>query len=103
MLITEKVWAINSNDPFQDYQILMKELHLYDPFLDKKPHLIVLSKMDTIPEKDKNEMLNMLMNEFETKLHEHVYAISSISGENLDKLKRTLFGMIKKYDQEVDL
>ncbi|MCF7793885.1 MAG: GTPase ObgE [Candidatus Cloacimonetes bacterium] len=91
---------INSNDPFQDYQVLKKELHMYDPFLDKKPHLIVLSKMDTLPEEDKNEMLKLLTREFETNLHEHVYSISSTSGENLNKLKRTLFEMIRKVDKE---
>ncbi len=91
---------INSNDPFQDYQVLKKELHMYDPFLDKKPHLIALSKMDTLPDEDKNEMLKLLTREFEEKLHEHVYSISSISGENLGNLKRTLFEMIKKYDKE---
>lgn len=93
---------INSNDPFHDYQVLKKELHMYDPFMDKKPHLIVLSKMDTLPEEDKNDMLKLLTREFETKLHEHVHSISSISGENLNILKRTLFEMIKKVDKEVE-
>lgn len=93
---------MNSNDPFYDYQILKKELHLYDPFLDKKPHLIVLSKTDTINPDDKKELLKILTNEFESKFHEHIFTISSITGENLEKLKRTLFEMIKKNDQEVE-
>ena len=42
---------INSNDPFDDYQVLKKELHTYDPYLDKKKHMIVLSKLDTVTEK----------------------------------------------------
>ncbi len=87
---------INSNDPFDDYQVLKKELHLYDPYLDKKPHIIVLSKMDTIPEEDKEEFLNLLKNEFETKLRERVISISSISGENLNVLKKHLFNILKQ-------
>ena len=90
---------MNSSDPFYEYQILKKELHQYDPYLDKKPHLIVLSKMDTIPEEDKEELLNILKNEFEIKLHEHIISISSISGENLNKLKTQLFEMIKEINK----
>ncbi|MCD4796817.1 MAG: GTPase ObgE [Candidatus Cloacimonetes bacterium] len=87
---------INSVDPFNDYQVLKKELHLYDPYLDKKPHLIVLSKMDTIPDEDKIEFLNLLKNEFETKLREQIISISSISGENLKVLKKHLFNILKQ-------
>ncbi|MCK4654854.1 MAG: GTPase ObgE [Candidatus Cloacimonetes bacterium] len=90
---------MNSSDPFYEYQILKKELHQYDPYLDKKPHLIVLSKMDTIPEEDKEELLNILKNEFEIKLHEHIISISSISGENLNILKTQLFEMIKEINK----
>ncbi len=93
---------MNSNDPFYDYQVLKKELHLYDPYLDKKPHLIVLSKTDTIDPDDKKELLQILTDEFESKFHENIYPISSITGENLNKIKRLLFEMIKKYDKEVE-
>ena len=93
---------MNSNDPFYDYQVLKKELHLYDPYLDKKPHLIVLSKTDTIDPDDKKDLLEILKNEFENKFHENIYPVSSITGENLNKMKRLLFEMIKKYDKEVE-
>ncbi|MDO9576562.1 MAG: GTPase ObgE [Candidatus Cloacimonadales bacterium] len=93
---------MNSNDPFYDYLTLKKELHLYDPYLDKKPHLIVLSKTDTIDPDDKKELLVILKNEFESKFHENIFTISSITGENLTKMKRMLFEMIKKYDKEVE-
>ncbi len=87
---------INSNDPFMDYQILKKELHLYDPYLDKKPHSIVLSKFDSIEEKDKTVIVSRLKSEFDQKLHEHIFPISSVSGENLDKMKMVLFNLIKE-------
>jgi GTP-binding protein len=92
---------VNSNEPFNDYQVLKKELHLYDPYLDKKPHLIVLSKMDTVPQEDKEDLLEILKNEFESKLHENIFSISSVSGENLVQMKRQLLEMIKKFDEEI--
>jgi len=84
---------MNSNNPLKDYQILQKELHLYDPHLDKKPHLIALSKLDTNNEKD--ELLTLLKDDFESKLHENIIPISAISKENLAELKFTLHKIIK--------
>jgi len=89
---------INSNDPFNDYQTLKKELHLYDPYLDKKPHFIVLSKIDSIEEKDKLDLASLLKNEFDQKLHEQIFPISSVSGENLNELKRILFNLIREFE-----
>jgi GTP-binding protein len=89
---------INSNDPFDDYQVLKKELHLYDPYLDRKKHLIVLSKIDTIRPEDKDDLLELLKNEFETKLQENIVTISSVSGENLTPLKQQLYILIQQQD-----
>ena len=93
---------INSDTPFEDYQILKKELHLYDPLLDKKPHLVALSKIDLIPEEDKKDMLEMLKNEFRKKMHERILPISSVTGENLNELNRFLFQAVKNFEQETE-
>ncbi len=90
---------INTNNPYHDYQCLKKELHLYDPYLDKKDHLIALSKIDTIPADDKEDLTDLLRKEFEKKLHESIIPVSSITSENLDKLIKTLFNMVKKSDE----
>lgn len=87
---------VNSISPAQDYNILKKELHMYDPYLDKKPHLIALNKVDTIPNKDKEEMLKMIKTEFKQNSHENFIAISSISGENIPQLKQNLWKIIKQ-------
>ncbi|RLC49133.1 MAG: GTPase ObgE, partial [Candidatus Cloacimonadota bacterium] len=89
---------IDSDTPFEDYQILKKELHLYDPLLDKKPHFVALSKIDLIPEEDKENLLSLLKDEFQKKMHERILPISSVSGENLQELKRLLFQIIKEYE-----
>ena len=91
---------IDSANPFNDYQVLKKELHLYDPYLDKKPHLIALSKIDTIPEEEKDEFYKLLRNEFETKLHENIISISSVSGENMRELIVKLHQILAKLDKE---
>jgi GTP-binding protein len=93
---------VNSDDPFQDYQVLKKELHMYDPYLDKKDHLIVLSKLDTIPEAERDETLQLLKQEFETKLHEQIFTVSAVSGLGIKKLRRDLFEMVKKSEAEVE-
>ncbi|MDP8269270.1 MAG: GTPase ObgE [Candidatus Tenebribacter davisii] len=91
---------IDSADPFNDYQMLKKELHLYDPYLDKKQHLIALSKMDIIPQDDKEEFYILLRNEFETKLHENIIAISSVSGENIRDMIVKLHQILVKLAKE---
>jgi DNA polymerase III delta prime subunit len=57
--------------------------------------------MDTVPQEDKEDLLEILKNEFESKLRENIFSISSISGENLVQMKRQLFEMIKKFDEEI--
>ncbi|PID28447.1 MAG: GTPase ObgE [Candidatus Cloacimonadota bacterium] len=91
---------VESIDPFKDYQILKKEVHLYDPYLDQKPHLIALTKIDKIPEEDRQEMLNMIKTEFETKLRENITAVSSVADLNLKKLKFDLFDLVKKENEK---
>ncbi len=91
---------VNSINPFDDYQVLKKELHLYDPYLDKKPHVIVLSKIDTVPENEKADLVRIMKGEFEEKLHEQISPISSVSGENIKEMKKKLFEILKKYDKE---
>jgi len=78
---------ISSQNLYQEYLILKKELHQFDIYLDKKPHLIVFSKQDLITEKSLKELENFssvpTMN------------ISSVTGENIKKLVHKLFEMVE--------
>jgi GTP-binding protein len=89
---------INEEDPFDQYEVLRNELLTHDPMMDKKPHLIALSKLDTLPEEIVIEKVEKLKNEFSSKLDEKIMAISSVSTKNLDKLKRKLFTIIRRED-----
>jgi len=89
---------INDIDPYEQYQVLRKELHQHDPMMDKKPHLIVLSKLDTLPQDEVEDVIKMFTSEFNDKLREEIISISSVANKNLDILKRKLFNIIKEED-----
>lgn len=86
---------INSLDAIDEYQTLKKELHLYDPHLDKKPHLIGLSKIDTLPESERDEMISIIQAEFEQKMMEKPFAISSVTGINMKQMIHALYQKTK--------
>ncbi|MBI9031303.1 GTPase ObgE [bacterium] len=90
---------INDEDPLNQYEVLRNELINHDPMMDKKPHLIALSKLDTLTKDSVDEIINKLKKEFSSKLDEEIMAISSVSTKNLDKLKRRLFNIIKREDE----
>jgi len=48
---------INTPDPVEAFRVLRSELFLYDSFMDKKPWLVVISKLDTLDEEQRAERL----------------------------------------------
>jgi GTP-binding protein len=66
-------------DPYEDYQIINNELKEYGFALDKRPQIIVASKMD---EEGANEKLKKL----EKQIGKEIIPISAITEENIDKL-----------------
>ncbi|HNX00174.1 MAG TPA: GTPase ObgE [Candidatus Cloacimonadota bacterium] len=87
-----------NQDPSETYKILKTELHLYDPYLDKKPHLIVLSKVDTIPEEERKETLKAIKASFPANIRKHIMSISSVTHYQLTELKTKLYEMIHEND-----
>ena len=66
-------------DPFEDYQIINNELKEYGFALDKRPQIIVASKMD---EEGADEKLKKL----EKQIGKEIIPISAITEDNIDKL-----------------
>ncbi|MBR5997370.1 MAG: GTPase ObgE [Bacilli bacterium] len=66
-------------DPYEDYQIINNELKEYGFALDKRPQIIVASKMD---EEGANEKLKRL----EKQIGKEIIPISAITEDNIDKL-----------------
>lgn len=90
---------INDADPVNQYEVLRNELITHDPMMDKKPHLIALSKIDTQTEESVEEIIEKLKKEFSAKMDEEIMAISSVSTKNLDRLRRRLYNLIKREDE----
>lgn len=80
---------VTSGDPEKDFQVLKNEMASFDPELLKKPSLIVLNKVDLIPERP------VQIKGLENSALE-IHYISAATGENLDELlkllARILFG-----------
>ena len=66
-------------DPFEDYNIINNELKEYGFALDKRPQIIVASKMD---EEGADEKLKKL----EKQIGKEIIPISAITEDNIDKL-----------------
>ncbi|MCQ2792831.1 MAG: GTPase ObgE [Bacilli bacterium] len=76
----------NSN-PIKDFKIIQNELKSYGLGLDKRPLIIVASKMDS-------EGAHEKLNEFKKKLKVDVIEISSITHEGIDKLIKKIFEVL---------
>jgi GTP-binding protein len=87
---------ISAEDPVQAYRTLKDELHQYDSFMDKKPHLIVISKTDTLSEEDLKPRLKEIAKEFKKQFKEVILPISSVSQSNLEELKYLIYKTLQQ-------
>jgi len=87
---------VHSEDPVRQYQTLRAELFLHDPMMDKKPFMVVLSKLDTVEEDARDEIVEAAASKFRAAFGIEVYTVSSVSGMNLDQLKYKLYDILKK-------
>lgn len=86
---------INNEDPIAAYRSLETELQLYDAELGSKPHLIALSKTDTIESDEKDRIVAELTERFQQETGKEIMAISAVSGDHLEQLKQTLYRLIQ--------
>ena len=70
-----------AENPVQNYKIINQELAKHSQKLADTYQIVALNKIDAIDEDKKNELLQ----EFKT-LSDDVFAISAVSGENLEEL-----------------
>ncbi|HOZ00252.1 MAG TPA: GTPase ObgE [Candidatus Syntrophosphaera sp.] len=85
-----------SPDPVNAFRTLRSELYLYDPFMDKKPCLAVISKLDTVPEDEREALTEAISAQFRKEFGVSVLPISSVGQINLEELKYRLFRMLKE-------
>jgi len=83
---------ITSENPWNDFLTLKNEIRLYDSYLIQKPHIVVFSKLDLVPEEEQTELLKSLASFFHSE--EELIAISSVAQWNLELLKEKLYTLL---------
>lgn len=86
---------VDAPDHIEAYRTLRAELFLYDSFMDKKPYLIAISKLDTLDPDHAEERKAEIRETFRRELGEEIIELSSITGENIDALKFKLYQILK--------
>jgi GTP-binding protein len=82
---------ISSQNPYEQYQTLQSELHLYDSDLDRRDFLIILNKIDLISRDDGKAKIMGIIQQFPEDLRDKIIAISALQGEGLDELKIKIY------------
>ncbi|WP_204171788.1 GTPase ObgE [Staphylococcus sp. GDY8P100P] len=73
-------------DPFEDYQIINKELRAYASRLEERPQIIVANKMDMPDSEDNLTLFKEQLNDDNVS----IIPLSTFTRENLDKLLYTI-------------
>ncbi len=81
-------------DPYEDYQIIRKELETFSNKLVNKKEIIIANKMD-LPNSQEN------LAKFKTKINEEIYEISALNNDNLDNLINKLSELVENTKEEV--
>lgn len=86
--------ASEGRDPYEDYQIIRKELESFSPKLLNKQEIIIANKMDIESSHD-----NLI--EFKKKVNKDIYEISAINNQNLDTIISVLSDLVKNTKEEI--
>jgi GTP-binding protein len=84
-------------DPVQDYEVITKELASAGEGLERKPTIVVATKIDAVNE----EKLTKLKRYAKRKKLEF-HAISAVTGEGVDKLKWAMADLVDKTKQSAE-
>ncbi|MGC9142029.1 MAG: GTPase ObgE [Caldimicrobium sp.] len=87
----------------KDFEILRKELELYNPALLKKDFLIALNKIDLISPEVRKERLQELIHLFPEDLRVKIYPISCVTGEGIQSLLYELYQLVSAKRESEDL
>ena len=86
--------ASEGRDPYEDYQIIRKELENFSPKLLTKKEIIIANKMD-LPQSKEN------LAKFKQKIDKEIYEISAINNQNLDIIIKVLSELVKNTKEEI--
>ena len=83
--------SAESEDIAAEYAMLLKEMEKFDPEMLRKPRVLLVTKMDIVPEEFKCPV-------FEDGVQ--VLQVSSITGQGLEELKDELWKKLQKHGNE---
>ncbi len=86
----------NSDSPIDDYITLSNELKKYNPAMLDKHKIITISKIDTVDDDTKTELSKLIFPDDDIV----PLLISSVTHENIEQLKYTLWEYIELADKE---
>ena len=90
--------GVEGRDPVEDIRAINAELEAYNPDLMKRPQVIAANKMDTLPEEDREEMVQLIREEYGTDIP--IFPISAATGEGVKELVYYVRDLLKTVDPE---
>jgi len=90
-------------ETIKDYEILKKELLLYNPELLKKEYLIALNKIDLLSPEEREEKIRAQKELFPEEDRAKIYPISAVTGEGIRPLLFALYEIVKRKREEEPL
>ena len=84
---------VTSEDPKQEYEVLLEELETYNPEILTKPRYVAFSKADLLPADEREDWLALHCDQVDGV--EGVELISAVSGYNLPTLKTALWSLVE--------
>jgi len=87
-----------SKDMMKDYEVIMKELHAYDPKMAKLSQIVAINKSDTIDKETQDLLVKELKDSFKKKKLKigKLFIFSSVTGEGLKKFMFYLWEEVQK-------
>ena len=80
--------SMESENPYEDFKVIQNEIKSYGMGLEKRPVLVVASKMDTLEDEAK-------FKEFKKKVKVEVLPISSLTHEGLEPLIEKMYEILE--------
>ena len=84
----------------EQYRVLKKELEKYKKELLDKDQIVVMNKIDAIPEEDREELKGEFLKKF-PEWKDKFRMASGVSGEGLDDLMKELWNMVQSRKEKV--
>ncbi len=78
-------------EPVKDYDLIREELGKYDPELLEKPETILITKTDTIDQKDLKKLVTTLK-----KRNKNIFTVSILDDDSVKNLSDELVKMLRK-------